>query len=206
MGSPTRILLVRHGESEGNRDAVFTASPDVPLTARGHEQARRTAEFLRRRYRPVRLLSSPYRRAYDTARVLSPVLGLEVEVDERFREQSFGIFAGRPYASLAEDPDFSRVPRWSWKPPGGESLLEVRDRAGPALDELVRAAAGSEVVLVCHGGVIRALWAHVHDSWEDLPPVGNGAVVEVSHAEGRYAARVVRHEAGSELDAQVRTP
>ncbi len=61
------ILLVRHGESEGNAARTFSPSTQVPLTERGRRQAAATAEILRGRFAPVRLVTSSFRRAHQTA-------------------------------------------------------------------------------------------------------------------------------------------
>ena len=100
---PTRLLLVRHGESEGNRDRTFTQNPDVPLTPFGREQARAAAHRVAKGYRPSRIVASPFTRARQTAEIIAAVLGLSVDLDAAFREQSFGIFAGQPYEALLSD-------------------------------------------------------------------------------------------------------
>jgi broad specificity phosphatase PhoE len=91
-----RLLLVRHAESEGNRDRVFTRTPEVGLTERGHEQARRVGEWLRARYEPAQLVSSPYRRARQTAAEIATSTALDVHVEEDLRERSYGHLAGQP--------------------------------------------------------------------------------------------------------------
>ena len=63
-----RLLLIRHGESEGNRDRVFCRTPDVPLTEEGRCQARAAGEWIAERYAPVRIVTSPFARAAVLAR------------------------------------------------------------------------------------------------------------------------------------------
>src|SRR5512139_3881148 len=117
-----RFILVRHGESEGNRDRTFTQSPEVPLTATGRAQARATADCIGCRYRPTRIVASPFARAWQTAEIIGDVLRLGVQPEAELREQSFGVFAGRPYEVMLSDAAYHEGPRWRWRPPGGESL------------------------------------------------------------------------------------
>jgi len=185
---PTRLILVRHGESEGNRDRTFTQNPDVPLTALGRRQARATADLVAARFRPSRLVASPFTRARQTAEIIGEVLGLSVELDAAFREQSFGIFAGRPYESLLSDAAYHDGPRWQWRPRDGESLTDVYGRVVPAFDRLAQAARGQDVVLVSHGGVMLALCAYVTGTWAGLNVTPNAGVLVVEHRDGAYAA------------------
>jgi len=181
-----RLVLVRHGESEGNRDRLFTHSPFVPLTDLGRRQARQAAALIRSEFSVVRLVSSPYARARETGEIIAVELGLVAEIDESFREQHLGELAGRPYDEVARDPTFDPARRWEWGPPGGESLEDVRRRVGPAFDRLARAHRSDDVVLVSHGGVMLALWAHVLGSWEEAQSAGNAGIVLIEHCEGAW--------------------
>ena len=75
-----RLLLVRHGESEGNALRRFTDSELVPLTQRGREQAERAAALLRARFAPARIVSSPFTRAQQTAEIIASALVLPIEI------------------------------------------------------------------------------------------------------------------------------
>jgi broad specificity phosphatase PhoE len=181
-----RLILVRHGESEGNRDRTFTQSADVPLTAVGREQARAAACRIARHYRPTRLVASPFARAWETAEIIGEVLRLAVQEEPGLREQSFGVFAGQPYTVMLSDAAYHEGPRWHWRPPGGESLLDVFERAVPAFERLTRDTGGEEVVVVSHGGVMLALCAYVTGSWDDLVVTPNAGIVVVEHRCGTY--------------------
>ncbi len=187
------ILLVRHGESEGNRDRIFTITPNVPLTARGREQARRAAEIIGEQFAVQRVVSSPYLRARQTAKIVAGVLRVPLVIDEAFREQDLGRLAGRPYEAVLEDPAFEFARRWEWRPPSGESLVDVRARVAPAFDRLAAAHPWEDIALVSHGGVMFALWAHVAGSWEAAQPAGNGGIVVVEHRAGNYSRPRLLH-------------
>src|SRR5204862_3506030 len=142
-----RLVLIRHGESEGNRDRVFTHTPEVPLTEAGRAQVRRAAEWIAARYRPLGIVSSPFLRARQTATVLAEWLALPVRVEEDLREQSYGELAGQPYAALRDASDYDPERYWLWRPPGGETLVEVAARAALALDRVGAGARGDHVVV-----------------------------------------------------------
>jgi len=114
-----RLFLVRHAESEGNRDRVFTATPHVPLTERGRAQARATAAWLDANHRPGRIVSSPFARARETADIIGGRLQLPVAIEEDLRERDYGLLAGLPYATPRSDYDPLRY--WLWRPEGGRA-------------------------------------------------------------------------------------
>lgn len=181
-----RIILVRHGESEGNRDRTFTQNANVPLTNRGREQARSAGTCISTRFAPAHVTSSPFARARETAEIIAALLRCPLTFDAAYCEQSFGAFAGRPYTALLSDAAFHDGPRWDWRPQGGESLVDVYARAVPAFEQLALRHAGDDVVLVSHGGVMFALWAFVAGSWEAARIAPNAGIVVVEHAGGEY--------------------
>jgi len=188
---PTRLILVRHGESEGNRDRTFTQHSDVPLTPLGRQQARASAHRIAARFRPARVVASPFARARETAEIIAATFDLPVDLEPALREQSFGVFAGQPYESLLTDAAYHQGPRWRWRPRGGESLVDVYDRVAPALDRLASVHAGSDVIVVSHGGVMLAVCAYVTGSWDGLAVTPNAGVVVIEHRHGTYTPPVV---------------
>lgn len=166
-----RLILIRHAESVANAERRFTHGPYEPLTPQGREEALRTARQLLGRVDPVALYASPFVRALETARILGGVLGLEPQVAEDLREQDFGELRGRSYADYTGDPSATGVGRWTHRPPGGETLAEVAQRAGNALDAIAAAHLGQEIVVVSHGAVMAALRGWVRQRFDE-PPVG----------------------------------
>ena len=182
-----RLILVRHGESEGNRDRVFTRTNDVPITPLGADQARETGVVIRDRYRPVHLISSPFHRARQTAAIIAEMVGhqAEIEVVPDLRERSYGTMAGQPYDTPRPDLDPTRY--WEWCPPGGETLEAVAARAGAVLDALRAAWGNDDVVVVSHGGVMMALHKHVQGAWGSTRQVTrNAGIVVVEHDGAKY--------------------
>lgn len=166
------LVLVRHGEATANAARLLLGRTDVPLTEAGRRQA---AALRGRLGAAVRVVSSPLRRARDTAEALG--LGLPVEVDDRWIEVDYGVHEGQ---SLADVP--AEVWRqWrldpSYRPPGGESLTDVGRRVQGACEELfaepapgagdARAAAG-DVVVVSHVSPIKAAVAWALGTGDDV--------------------------------------
>lgn len=180
-----RLLLVRHAESEGNRDRLFTTTPDVPLTERGRAQARTVAEWLGRMHAPVHVVSSPFARARETAAIIAEVLGLEISIEPDLRERDYGTLAGLSYDTPRSDYDRERY--WLWRPEQGETLVEVAARVGAVLDRVATSRAGDDVVVVCHGAVMMAAQWHVSGAW---PPAGrvvpNAGILVAEHRHGRW--------------------
>lgn len=154
------IALVRHGQTAANRGGLLQGRTDLPLTDLGHAQAAQLGELLGRESgRPVRVLSSPLRRALDTAAPIAARAGIEVEVDERLVELDYGEWDERPivevsteeWAAWRLDPGFA--------PPGGESLRDVAARVGDLCEELIDV--DGLVVAVSHVSPIKAgvVWA-----------------------------------------------
>ena len=155
------LLLVRHGESQANAEGRLSGRAETPLTDRGRAQA---AALAGRLAGAGRLITSPLRRAGDTAAALG--LTVAAEVDQRWTEIDYGAFEGARLSDL--DPDTWR--RWradpDFRPPGGETLREVSVRVAAACDELFatagEAARGpADVVVVSHVSPIKAAvaWA-----------------------------------------------
>ena len=189
-----RLVLMRHGESEGNRERRFTRTPAVPLTDLGREQVRRSGEWIASASMPVRIVSSPFQRAFETATILAEIFGLPVDVEDDLRERSYGELAGEPYEVARTSGNYQLAAYWEWRPPGGETLLEVATRAGAVLDRVARAAPNDDVVVVSHGAVMHALWRHVTGDWPTAKVVANAGIVLVEHGEERYLSAVVVSE------------
>jgi broad specificity phosphatase PhoE len=181
-----RLLLIRHAESEGNRDGRFILHPGIPLTRAGRDQARAAADWIAARYAPRAIVSSPFARARQTADLLAVPLGLAVRVEEDLRERNYGSLAGEPYSTPR--PGYDPATYWTWQPPGGETLVEVAARAGTALDRIAIGGPVDDVLVVSHGAVMLALWRHVTGTWAEPRVVPNTGVIVVEHRNGAYAA------------------
>jgi broad specificity phosphatase PhoE len=184
-----KLIMVRHGESEGNRDRRFTISPEVPLTELGRQQAREAARRIAKCFTPARIISSPYRRARQTSDIIAGELGLSIEVVHNLHERELGVLKGESYDLLrdlaGQDSGYDPKRGWLWRPEGGESYEDVRQRVSVAIDDLRLRYPDEELVVVSHGGVMLSLWAHLTGAWEaaHLPP--NCGIVLIEHELGR---------------------
>jgi probable phosphoglycerate mutase len=157
---PTMIHLVRHGETilTPTRKFSGTGSLDPELTEDGLAQAERVAGEVAK-LQPEVLISSPLKRARQTADAIARATGLDVAEDEDWFELSFGTWDGKSIEEVrAESPDEYQA--WlnssSYRPGGGESYDEARVRIDAALDKLVAKYPGQKVVVVTHNGVIKS--------------------------------------------------
>ncbi|MDR0396817.1 MAG: histidine phosphatase family protein [Oscillospiraceae bacterium] len=152
------IYVVRHGETEHNRQGRFTGSIDAPLNESGRLQA---ATLARRMFETVRLdaiVSSPMLRALETARAAADAYHLPIETADEFVERNMGVYEGLTVEECRERyPDqFARKPTFKWDdaPEGGETLRQIDARVSRGLDRVLSAHPDKEVMIVCHGVVV----------------------------------------------------
>ena len=146
------ILLVRHGETDGNAARVLQR-PDVPLNERGIRQSERLAQRLSA-HGFVHILCSDLPRARMTAAPLAARSGVAIEENPLLQERNFGDLRGMPYAALAEDPFGPDV-----VPPNGEDWPTFHARVADAFAFVVsrRRSVNGTLVVITHGLVCRAL-------------------------------------------------
>jgi len=161
----TRLILARHGETDWNRDGIYQGHGDPPLNALGRQQASALAERLRGVEIDV-LYSSDLQRAFATAEIVAKATGLAVVADPELREVDVGSWTGLTHSQIQEQfPDMTH---------DGESREAFDARVLTALRRIATAHDDGCVVVVTHGGVVRALQRHVLT--EALPVLGNGEV------------------------------
>jgi len=159
--STTELILIRHGETDWNRELRFQGHIDVPLNDIGHEQARRVG--LRLAGETVQhVVSSDLLRTQQTAAPAASHLLLPVTTTVGLREQNFGVAEGLRAGDIQRDH-----PR-AWEQwlefnenhgmPGGESPLQFHSRIIEALRGIVAQHAGQTVLVVTHGGVLDMVW------------------------------------------------
>jgi broad specificity phosphatase PhoE len=161
-----RLLLVRHGETEGNVSRRLQGADD-PLTERGRRQAKEIAAHLSGRDDVVALYASPYRRAFDTARAIGDAIGVEPEPRPALAELDVGEAAGYRFEAwveaFPEEAERFRTEGADYSWPGGESGLDLSARTGAEIDGILRAHGGEDgaVVIVSHGGALAWIIAHL---------------------------------------------
>lgn len=157
----TELILIRHGQTDLNREPRFQGQIDIPLNARGIAQAQRLPARLARE-RIDLIVSSDLSRARQTAQPSSGALALEAVPMPTLREQGFGVFEGLSFDEIdarhpalwveyqRHDPDFA--------PPGGESVRAFHARIVRALRDLALAHPGATLAVFTHGGVLDMAW------------------------------------------------
>lgn len=187
MPNTTLFTLVRHGETDWNRAGMIQGSTDIPLNELGREQARHAAGVLGF-HDCTNIVSSTMDRAKETAAIIAGELSLALGAAlEGLCEQRFGEAEGSDWASFAE--------RFPDGPAGQETVLEVRSRALGSLRTIADAQAETDpgldiepanVVVVTHGGVIKALTGHPDLAGHDFGgPAANGSITRLALHDGR---------------------
>ncbi len=156
-----RIYFVRHGESEWNVADRICGATDIPLTARGHEQAIETGRrILELGIKADMILSSPLVRASETARHISEMTGIPMRIEERLREQNFGHWEG---TSPRRSHEFELDKQNFISSYGsGESMLRLAQRIYNLLDEC-RMDSEHTYLLVAHNGIARVVKSYFED-------------------------------------------
>jgi len=151
---PTTFYFVRHGESEANRDRVFSGRRDSPLTERGRAQSVALADALAD-VAFDRIVATPLSRSLDTALVIARRRKMPVDVVRDLVEIDVGARTGESFDEVRGLPDWRDDGFVAW--PGGESLEQVLERALRAMRRLHRESRGQTVLVIGHGGVTRIL-------------------------------------------------
>jgi broad specificity phosphatase PhoE len=177
----TTILLVRHGETDWNRDRRVQGHTDVPLNDVGRDQAETlAAELASQPFSAV--YSSDLARALDTARILASVRSLPVTTEPALREKSFGTWEGLTEVEvLARFPD-AHAGAWG----DGESTEEMAARVLAGLRAIVAAHPGETVLVVTHGGPMRAV---LRECGAEDGPIANCRLVALVSDDGVLRAR-----------------
>ncbi len=172
----TRILLVRHGQSEGNAEGRFGGHTPTPLSARGRRQAEAAAHALARE-KITAIYSSDLLRAVETAKPLAHLTGLEIERTTAFRERSVGVMEGLTFeeAAALHPEQYAALIRRDFEHIllGGESYRQMLERAMDKLDRVIAKHRGGRISIFSHTGTICILTLHLMGALDapELRPV-----------------------------------
>ena len=232
MLEPTRIIAIRHGETAWNVDTRIQGHLDIPLNARGRWQAAQLAQALAGET-VTAIYASDLARAWETAGHVGRQQQVDVTPEIGLRERGFGEFEGKTFleieASLPEQAQRWRLRDPLFAPPGGESLVALRERVLEAASRLAARHPGELIALVGHGGVMDVLYRAATRQAIDAPrtwALGNAAInrlmwtpegfslvgwSDVGHLEGdslddnRFAVQVHETTTPAANDAALRT-
>ncbi|CAN5747912.1 histidine phosphatase family protein [soil metagenome] len=165
----TRIILVRHGQTDGNAQGLLHGHTDLPLNEAGKQQALLLANRIQADFAFEAVLSSTLKRAIMTAETLGSAVGLQPELLPGLKEMDFGDFEGMSIEKMFADyPDLAE--KWTdrandslaW--PNGESRRSFRVRVLEAFVTIAESFDGKSVVVVSHNGVMGSFLAHALDT------------------------------------------
>jgi broad specificity phosphatase PhoE len=191
-----RLVFVRHGETEWNRERRLQGQTDEPLSALGEQQSLALAPVIAAN-KPKRAFSSDLRRARTTAALLGfddPV------IDPRLREANLGAWSGRLIAEIVaeEGRSYQEWRAGRYTPTGGEEWAAFRGRVGDAISAIT-APCDDDAVVVAHGGVIRAACDVLLGlSPASVVPVGPATLtaINLQRIDGRIVARLEAYNHG----------
>ncbi|MGI8908448.1 MAG: histidine phosphatase family protein [Candidatus Sumerlaeaceae bacterium] len=195
----TEFVVVRHGQTHWNAQERWQGWLDSELTELGREQARAAANALRA-MKIDAVYSSDAGRALETAGIVATPHQLDVQPVEALRERFYGDYEGLNTEEIegrfpGTRYSKTRDTRDLWRPPGGESLVEVAERVHAFLKELAVRHAGQRVLLIAHSGVVRVLdmissGQRLEDIWMRTP---TNACVFILRGSSTGELQVVRH-------------
>ena len=158
----TIITLVRHGKVAG--PAALYGCTDIALSADGHRDLLRTLNSLHAQTPINQLISSPRLRCLQVAHEFSAQYQIPFHAEENLQEMHFGIWDGIPFDELGDEwkniEAFWESPH-SMQPPNGESLTDFAARVINSWELLTKNTKAGHQIIVCHGGVIRIIIAHI---------------------------------------------
>jgi broad specificity phosphatase PhoE len=187
------FYMIRHGETEANENRVMAGHLDSPLTALGRKQADDARHIVERlKTKPTQIIHSHLSRARETAEIINKNLGLPISEDQDLAEIFVGDLEGASY-----DDCLDMFHAWV-DPPGGETHEQFFDRIRRAKKKALELN-NSPVLIVCHGGVFRALWK-MHGI--DMDGVRNAHLHEFQPAPERAPLPWLVHAYGSPLIAR----
>lgn len=191
------LILVRHGESEANAGGQLVGRRDSALTDLGRLQAARIGEALAGTAisGDRRLLTSPLKRTRETAEIIAECLGHpSVEIEARLIELDYGELDGLRVAEVGAGTWAAWRSDPSFRPPGGESFVELHRRLDPLWEELAAPASAGDVIAVTHVSPVKAAVAWALGAGPELAwklSLGVAAITRVKVGGADGAARTL---------------
>lgn len=155
------FYFIRHGQSAWNVENKICGATDISLTEKGHEQAIETGKkFIEQGLSADMILYSPLVRAAETARHISEMTGIPMQVEERLREQNFGKYEG----TARDGAEFKEAKKqFVCRYEGGESMLHLAQRIYNLLDDIKAESEEKTYILVAHNGIARVIQSYFYE-------------------------------------------
>lgn len=191
----TELWTIRHGETAWNVEGRLQGASDSPLTARGRRQSEAAREAIARLDLRA-IYTSDLGRARQTTEIVRGERPVEIHLEPRLREISYGTVEGLTWGEIArQHPELHRElerRQPDFAPPGGETKHALTARVAAAMRDIARAHAGGAVLVVSHGGALAAFFRHVLAIPADTAPAfraENCALSCFEHAGGHFRLR-----------------
>lgn len=156
-----KLYFLRHGETIGNKEGICQGWQEGDLTDLGHKQAQQAADYLLKE-RFDAIIVSDLRRTRQTA---APIIATHKEATVIFeplvRERNQGIFEGSQHGTFINYINDNNIDILTFKPEGGESILDVQERARTYYQELIKNYANKTVLVVSHGGFLSQIYMYL---------------------------------------------
>ena len=195
-----KIYLVRHCESEGNKQRIFQGQHNTDISEKGGRQL----ECLAKRFKDVsldKIYASSLTRAYKTAKAVADAKGMDVITDNDFIEINLGALDGKPWDFIFDNnPDLKYAwyhEPYSFAPSGGESMREVYARAKRGINKIISDPEnkGKSILIVTHGCLLRSLLCYV--MFDDIKRLG-----EVPGSSNTAVTLLISDDSGIKVDYQ----
>lgn len=184
-----RLILVRHGETAELAKGVVQGYAPCKLNEKGIEQARRVSIRLKDE-KPDAILSSDLCRAACTAQEIAKFHKIAIRYTPELREMKMGVFEGRPRDEFHQAVAESGVSRAEFRPEGGESYIDLKERVQAFLDKSLKKYKGKTVIIVTHGGVIKLILSillkmPIEEALKIKPANASVSIIEVGEKESK---------------------
>lgn len=198
----TKLILIRHGQSEANLERRFAGVYDAPLTELGERQAALSAAYVAENYKVSRVYASDLKRAYFTGKAAADACGAEIVPDERLREISAGAWEGMLFEDIVEkypkDFELFMTNVGVSRATDGESVAELGTRVMGALVDLAERHADETIVIATHATPIRAVQSLVTFGdlahMKELKWVSNASVSVLAYENGKFTFELISYD------------
>lgn len=199
----TKLILVRHGQSEANLTRTYAGHSHIPLTELGKKQADRAGKYISENYKVDKIYASDCLRAFTTACGIANHLGMmEICTDYRLREVEAGKWEGRSFIELEkaypEEYEKWRSDILNFWNEDGETVRQMHERFFPAVKEIAEKNDGKTVVIATHATPVRSMTTQVIygsiDRMDEVPWAKNASITVINYENGEFSLELQAFE------------
>lgn len=183
----TTFYFIRHAESAANDKNILASQLDFPLSERGEKDISIIAKRFQEKYSIDYIVSSPLKRALQTAKAFSDIYNLEIKPVNHLIEQNLGIYAGMTYDEIktAKGYEHDRTKRWEWVPEKGESYQMISQRVLPFFEQFNSQTYNNKnILVVTHAVTMRLIRGILENTLPNYPEeiAKNGEIWKVNYS------------------------